>query len=129
MYQKQDLNKNTTKNSFQKILLKLIYVMSLFTVHYVSASTQTEDLRQLLQLTEYIGVDYSSAVDSGKVIDNGEFQEMLEFSTIIFEKSTTIMGDEQEIVGLSNSLKNAVEKKQSSKNIQALTTELNIVIR
>ena len=128
MYQKQDLNKNTTKNSFQKILLKLIYVMSLLTVHYVSASTQTEDLRQLLQLTEYIGVDYSSAVDNGKVIDNGEFQEMLEFSTIIVEKSTTIMGDEQEIVGLSNSLKNAVEKKQSSKNIQALTTELKTLL-
>ena len=102
--------------------------MSLFTVNYVSASTQTEDLRQLLQLTEYIGVDYSAAVVNGKVIDNGEFQEMLEFSAIIAEKSTTIMGDEQEFMRLSKALTIAVEEKQSSKIIQNLTTELKTLL-
>jgi high-affinity iron transporter len=51
------------------------------------AAAENVDTRQLLQLSEYISVDYSAAVSKGKVIDKGEYQEMLEFSTLIAEKA------------------------------------------
>jgi hypothetical protein len=39
-----------------------------------SASSDTGGLRQLLQLTEYISVDYASAISNSKIIDQGECQ-------------------------------------------------------
>lgn len=36
--------------------------------------------RLLLQLVDYIGVDYAEAVQAGEVINQGEYQEMLDFS-------------------------------------------------
>ena len=40
-------------------------------------------MRQLAQLAEYIAVDYVEAVGDGQVVNDGEYQEMLEFSQLI----------------------------------------------
>lgn len=93
------------------------------------ANTKTEGLRQLLQLTEYIGVDYASAIADGKVIDDGEYQEMLDFSVIISEKAANELTEEKQIITLSKSLLFAVQEKQTLTEIQALTSQLkNLLI-
>ena len=48
------------------------------------------ELRQILQLAEYIGVDYSEAVQNGEILDEGEYLEMLEFSNLILEEGTKL---------------------------------------
>ena len=52
-----------------------------------SADTQSSDMRQLLQLAEYVGVDYSEAVANGEVINPDEYSEMTEFAGLIGEKN------------------------------------------
>lgn len=112
----------------QRKLLSLFFVVGCLISTPIFASTHTEGLRQLLQLTEYIGVDYSSAIADGKIIDQGEYQEMLNFSTIIVEKSVTQLSDEQQIKTLAQSLFYAVQEKQTVVKIQTLTAELKNVL-
>ncbi|WP_338027078.1 cytochrome c [Colwellia maritima] len=93
------------------------------------ANTKIDGLRQLLQLTEYIGVDYASAIADGKVIDDGEYQEMLDFSIIIAEKSATELTEEKQIITLSKSLLFAVQEKKTLAEIKNLTSQLkNLLI-
>ncbi|MFT6491522.1 MAG: high-affinity iron transporter [Porticoccus sp.] len=47
-------------------------------------------MRQLAQLAEYIGVDYVEAVRDGQVVNDGEYQEMLEFSQLIVTNISVI---------------------------------------
>lgn len=89
-----------------------------------SANTEPEELRQLLQLTEYVGVDYVSAVRHGKVIDPGEYQEMVEFSGLILEKSAALTTKNAQIAILAQSLQTAVANKQKVEVIQNLSANL-----
>lgn len=89
-----------------------------------SANTEPEELRQLLQLTEYVGVDYVSAVRDGKVIDTGEYQEMVEFSGLILEKSAALTTKNAQTAMLAQSLQTAVTNKQKVEVIQNLSANL-----
>lgn len=90
----------------------------------VSANVETEELRQLVQLAEYVGVDYASAVSNGKVVDQGEYQEMVEFAGIILEKSTALLTGDGQIKMLAQSLQTAIANKQSVAMIQAVSSDL-----
>jgi len=122
------LEVNISVKYFHKRFIKLILFVGYLLASNASANTHSEELRQLLQLTEYIGVDYSAAIVDGEVVDKGEFQEMLEFSQIIAEKSITLLSDEQPILTLSQSLKDAVEKKESTDIVQNITAELKTLL-
>jgi hypothetical protein len=60
--------------SFKRKFIYVFFVIGYLISTQTSASSDTEGLRQLLQLTEYISVDYASAISNGKVIDQGEYQ-------------------------------------------------------
>ncbi|MCL1126520.1 cytochrome c/FTR1 family iron permease [Shewanella surugensis] len=51
-----------------------------------NGTDEQTQLRQLAQLAEYVGVDYSAAVENGEVVNADEYQEMLEFTSLIIEK-------------------------------------------
>jgi high-affinity iron transporter len=44
------------------------------------------NVEQLIQLTDYVGVDYSGAVENGEIINAGEYGEMQDFSSAIVEQ-------------------------------------------
>ena len=69
------------------IVLLFAMIFSFSKLSTASTIDDTSQLRQLSQLAEYIGVDYISAIEQGQVINDDEYQEMLEFSQIILEKS------------------------------------------
>ncbi len=108
----------------KKTLASISILLTLVISGNVSANTQPEELRQLLQLAEYVGVDYVSAVADGKVIDQGEYQEMVEFSGIILEKSTALLTDKNQIKILAQSLQAAIANKQKVDMIQDLSSDL-----
>jgi len=108
------------KNTISSLAILVILVLS----GNVSASAEPEELRQLLQLAEYVGVDYVSAVTDGKVIDEGEYQEMLEFSGLILEKSSALLTENNQIRALVRSLQAAIVEKQKVGEIQNLSAEL-----
>jgi high-affinity iron transporter len=56
------------------LLLTLIFPLTL---------TAGEDVEQLLQLVDYIGVDYEEAVKDGQVINPAEYVEMQDFAAVM----------------------------------------------
>ena len=115
--------------SLKRKFIHVFFVIGYLISTQTSASSDTEGLRQLLQLTEYISVDYASAISNGKVIDQGEYQEMLDFSNIIAERSVREPG-EQAMITLSKSLLSAVQAKKTLVEIQMLTSELkNLLLK
>lgn len=52
----------------------------------VAAQPADADVRQAWQLLDYIAVDYGGAVAGGKVVSDGEYTEMREFSTTARER-------------------------------------------
>ncbi len=89
------------------------------------------ELRQIAQLAEYIGVDYSEAVKDGRVIDTGEYQEMVEFSGIIIEKISRITESSdnfQTAAHQAESLRSSIENKQRPNSVQDLAAELRYTV-
>lgn len=80
------------------------------------------DTRQLLQLSEYTPFDYSAAVKNGEIVDQGEYQEMLEFSTLIAEKAGDLPASEEfaAIAESARELKLYVDQKLCALAIQKL---------
>jgi len=64
-------------NSIKRLAF-LIFCLSLYSS--VLAGTENSDPRQLLHLLDYIAVEYPEFVQGGKVIDNDEYLEQVEFS-------------------------------------------------
>jgi hypothetical protein len=60
--------------SFKRKFIYVFFVIGYLISTQTSASSDTGGLRQLLQLTEYISVDYASAISNSKIIDQGECQ-------------------------------------------------------
>jgi len=107
-----------------KLLAAFLLILSLNGIGQLKAESNSQDQRQLLQLIEYIGVDYSAAVENGEVIDQGEYQEMQDFAAIIAEKSQTLPAEQVSFVRLAKNLKLVVEQKKSINEIQLITSEL-----
>lgn len=63
------------------------------------------ELQQLLQLIDYVGVDYAEAVGGGRVINSNEYEEMLDFSA----------GIQQLVAGLPEGDTRALLQKQADK--------------
>ena len=54
------------------------------------AAPMAETSQRLLQMLDYVGVDYPPTTNHGKIIDAVEYQEMQEFSGIINELISTL---------------------------------------
>ena len=118
-----------SKNVFKKISL-LVFWLLLACVHLITlpAWGASADIRQLLQLVEYIGVDYSSAIKSGEIIDSGEYQEMQNFMGLILTQGQALPQQSSEFTRISQQLKTAIDEKSSSANIRQLTNDLRSVL-
>lgn len=102
----------------------LMAVAALFSGHSLaSTADRAAELRQMAQLAEYIGVDYAAAVAHGNIIDEGEYQEMLDFSHLLIQTSKR-MSLPQAIQEKAGTLLQAVEKKQDLIAIRQLSTDL-----
>ncbi len=121
-------------NQLQKLSMKQVskYLLSLLII--LGASTafainpnQIADLRQLVQLAEYISVDYPAAVQNGQIINAEEHQEMIEFSGMILDKSlllAELSDGKASISDKAKSLQMAIIGKQEVEAVQALATVL-----
>jgi len=91
----------------------------------VSANAST-DIQQLLQLVDYIGVDYPGAVSSGEIVDAGEYGEMKDFSKAILEQSQSLEKSTQkaEIIELASQLTNLVEAKGEAAEINRISAAI-----
>ena len=85
------------------------------------SNTPLNEIRQMIQLAEYIGVDYTEAVKNGTVASDEEYLEMVEFSSLLVEKSHEYSETSPEFKAIfqyANSLKLAIELKGDYPDIQ-----------
>ncbi|WP_244212479.1 cytochrome c/FTR1 family iron permease [Shewanella livingstonensis] len=81
--------------------------------------------RQILQLAEYIGVDYSEAVTAGNISNPDEFAEMQQFASIIIEKTNLLANDvPNSLTADALQLQQAIADKSSLDVIQGLSQKI-----
>ncbi|WP_242445223.1 MULTISPECIES: cytochrome c/FTR1 family iron permease [unclassified Shewanella] len=81
--------------------------------------------RQILQLAEYIGVDYSEAVTEGRISNPDEFAEMQQFASIIIEKTNLLANDvPNSLTADALQLQQAIAEKTSLDVIQGLSQKI-----
>ncbi|MGI2000430.1 cytochrome c/FTR1 family iron permease [Shewanella frigidimarina] len=81
--------------------------------------------RQILQLAEYIGVDYSEAVTEGRISNPDEFAEMQQFASIIIEKTNLLANDvPNSLTADALQLQQSIADKSSLDVIQGLSQKI-----
>src|SRR5688500_1490010 len=81
------------------------------------------DARNLLQLIDYVGVDYAGAVAGGQVIHAGEYAEMVEFARRIRDGVATLGGSEA-LADDAEALVGSVARKGPPEQVAALTRRM-----
>jgi high-affinity iron transporter len=87
------------------------------------AMSETDQIRQLMQIAEYVNVDYVEAVKDGQVINDGEYSEMLEFSTLAANKTQLLSGGASAHT-TALALQHAIEDKRNPEDISPITVTL-----
>jgi len=85
------------------------------------------DTQQLLQLIDYVGVDYSGAVDEGIVVNEAEYAEMLDFAAGISQQLADLPEHKvkSELVEQTNTLAVWVQEKKSADQVRQLTAQMH----
>lgn len=88
------------------------------------------DTQQILQLIDYVGVDYSGAVVDGKVVSAAEYAEMLDFSAGIQQQLTGLPENKVKanLLVQSQELSLWIEQKQASAKVRQLTAQMHASI-
>lgn len=88
------------------------------------------DTQQLLQLIDYVGVDYAEAVHNNVVINEAEYAEMQDFSAGIRQHLMALPDGETRVQLLyqSEQLSLFIEQKESAGKVRQLTTEMHQLI-
>jgi high-affinity iron transporter len=85
------------------------------------------DTQQLLQLIDYVGVDYAGAVIDGEVVNEGEYAEMLDFASGISQQSTDLPAHEVKtgLQAQSKTLILLLQQKASADKVRQLTADMH----
>jgi high-affinity iron transporter len=99
----------------------------LFLVLISIARPLLADTQQLLQLIDYVGVDYSGAVIDGRIVDRGEYDEMRDFSAGITQQLADLPEHEIKagLIDNAQSLTEMVQKKLAAEKIRKLTANMH----
>ncbi len=60
------------------------YLLFILLVMFLINKPILADTSQLLQLINYIGADYSDAINNGLVVNEAEYAEMVDFAASIY---------------------------------------------
>ncbi|GJL81652.1 MAG: hypothetical protein DHS20C01_12860 [marine bacterium B5-7] len=96
----------------------------------VNGLARAGDLQQLLQLIDYVGVDYSEAVADGRVINQDEYQEMLDFSAGIQQLVAGLPEDDTRVLlrEQASMLSKRIAGKALAEEISVLTARMRLAV-
>ncbi len=85
------------------------------------------DTQQLLQLIDYVGVDYSGAIVNGEVANAAEYAEMLDFSAGIVQQVADLPEHpiKSALMEQANKLALAVQQKKPAKEVRRLGAQMH----
>ncbi len=86
----------------------------------------TPDLPKLVQLIDYIGVDYRDAVANGEIINAAEYGEMQDFSNAVVEQShqLPVVPNRAALVSSADQLQRLVTRRAAPNAVAAAAAEL-----
>jgi len=98
----------------------------------VSNSSDSKNLETIIHLLGYISRDYPNGVQDGKIINEQEYEEMLEFSQKVLqltEKSAVLLKDSPNLISEIRMLIDLIDKKgsESAVNIAAVQIKDEII--
>ena len=110
----------TVHPALRLILLALALCLS------VTASAEEPDVRTTWRLLDYIAVDYASAVSEGRVADEFEYREMVEFSDVVARQIAALPDtkDNQALIRRSDQLRALIANKEPAERVGRLARAL-----
>ena len=103
----------TVHPALRLILLAFALCMS------VTANAEEPDVRTTWRLLDYIAVDYASAVSEGRVADEFEYREMVEFSDVVARQVAAFPDtkDNQALIRRSDQLRALIANKEPAERV------------
>ena len=110
---------------FRRLLGCLAFAVACLTVAGAAAASSA-DVQTTWRLLDYLAVDYSGAVQGGKVVSASEYAEMREFSASVREKLGALpdKAEKPALVAAGDHLKAAIERKASPKEVADIAHRL-----
>ncbi len=94
-------------------------------VHDLNEENATVGPEQLVFMLQYLGADYELAVQDGQVINQFEFEEMVDFSRSILEQYQDLKPEDTEnMLPQLRGLQDLVEAKADRESVQSLAARL-----
>jgi len=99
----------------------------LFIVFMLLSKSLLAETQQLLQLIDYVGVDYSGAVEEGQVVNEAEYAEMVDFAAGISQQLDDLPEHsiKSELAEQAQTLTLWVQQKETSAKVSQLTTQMH----
>jgi high-affinity iron transporter len=96
----------------------------------VSDPTATDPSSRLLQMLDYVGVDYAPTVEQGEVVNAVEYAEMEEFSAEILNLLAAMpaVAQKPEMQQTARQIREAVERRVPGEQVSALTAQLKVAL-
>ena len=88
---------------------------------------ERENVLKILQMVDYIGVDYPEFVQAGEVLDAAEYAEQVEFAREIRRRLGTLPGrpEQAALQAQAQALAGAIDARAPGARVQTLTAELS----
>lgn len=104
-------------------------MVTLLAAPQVSASTEKQ-LSTLLQMSDYIGVDYPHFVRDGQVLNHEEYQEQREFAGHILARAKSLPESRarSQLLTKARALNDAVTNKASGERVKALSADIGRIV-
>ena len=107
-----------------------VFAFILFVLLLPATSATASEVQQLIQLIDYMGVDYEEAVADGKVINDAEYKEMQDFAATIQSQLAALPNDEV-VAGLKMqalTLADLVADKKDAFEVREITAAMRMQI-
>ena len=108
--------------------MRTLFYLLLFSL--IFSQSAIADTRQLLQLIDYVGVDYSGAVIDGQVNNPAEYEEMRDFVAGIKQQISDLPENEikTSLITQANQLSTLVQQKAPAEDIRQLGSQMHQAI-
>lgn len=93
-----------------------------------STVSQAKEVNRLLQLVDYVGVDYQKSVAQGKVTSAGEYAEMVEFTATIGALTMTLTNPPAVLRQQVDRLKKLIGEKAAPGEVTALVNNIRATL-
>jgi high-affinity iron transporter len=107
---------------------RLIVLLALFVPGLCAAADH--DLQNLIQMLDYVGVDYREAVTDGKIINASEYEEMQDFSVAIAAQIAQLSASpaKTKLLAQAGTIGELIETQASPTRIADLTASVRTAI-